>query len=140
MELSVPVIARRDEDLQQARWEVRDAFPLPAQEVRRWVEGLGSHYAEHTRRHLDEVFEGIDGRDVHPDEMMNPQDHIRLASPGSLLHARELIMERSSDNMLIKRGCKHDSECHGGLCVIPDMLKTGTCHWPNPPTIHVGHH
>lgn len=139
MEVSIPTIARRDDHMRPARWEVRDAIPLSPQEIRRWIDTLGPNYSEHSRRHIEDVYAGVDGRDVHPDEMMNPHPSLVLRSDGSVMEARERALKRRNNEAyevntgLTKRaGCKNDWDC-GEMynCVFIDMQKEGTCE-PDP--------
>lgn len=131
-------IARRDDHLRPAQWETRDVLPLPPQEIRRWIDTLGPHYNEHQRRHFEEVWAGIDGRAVEPDEQMNPSQSIRLRSPGSVADARDILLSKRVVGLGGECGPKQPC-VHGARCIIPDRLTKGVCYQPTP-TIEVTHH
>jgi hypothetical protein len=121
MKMSIPAIARRDDHIRPAEWEIRDAIPLAPEQIRRWIDHVGPGYSENSRRHFEEVYAGVDGRDVHPEEMMNLHPSLRLRSPGTMMEVR--------DKMLVARAkkCTHNGQCASGNCVRTDMHVEGEC-------------
>jgi hypothetical protein len=131
MEIQLPTIARRDDHLRAAQWEVRDAVPLSGPQIRRWLDHVGSSYSELSRRHFEEVYEGIDGRDVDPDEHLDPHPSLLLRSPGSVMEVREFERRDPApeEGLLMKRrSCSKGNPCPGGqTCHYTDAHREGTC-------------
>ncbi len=128
MVTEISSIARRDDSVREARWESKDAVPLAPHEIRRWLDTFAPHYSKRDNQHFEEVFGAIDGRDVSPEKQMDPPRSLRLRSLGTVEDARE-IQQRSEDGGIVKRtGCRGSGDCTAPMvCVILDMMKTGTC-------------
>jgi hypothetical protein len=100
------------------RWQVINALPVPAILIQRVVVETAKDPA--LKSHLKEVYDGVDGRDVHPRDWMDP--HPSLLPQESA----ETSLKRRSDNE-----CDSKNPCWGGYhCQYVDMAKTGTCQ-PN---------
>lgn len=133
MVTDVPIIARRDDYLREARWEVKDAIAFAPHDIRRWLNELAPSYSERDNHHFEEVYAGVDGRDVHPDALIDPHPSLRLRSLGSIEEVRD-IQRRSNDadgyssSLSRRTGCRGSGDCTAPFrCVILDMMREGTC-------------
>lgn len=140
LKVRVPDIAKRDEHLLQARYEVVDAIPLSPAQIKRYVEFSSSTQSAHVKRHLEETFVGIDGRDVHPRDQLDPHPQFIPRSPSTVEDMRELLTRSALEeqNPLTRRNscsgsCRTNSDCYTAAGGTPDATN---CHCYTADNLH----
>ena len=133
-------LGRRDITSLHPHWEVRSAVALSPEHIARHVEDAAQH-SETLGLHLRAEFEGVDGRDVHPRDALEPDPELLPRGPGPEAEAAEAGFhvrmwrrgETEDGGLLLRRGswCKKNSDCAPGHnCLGKDGGPYGNCDQP----------
>jgi hypothetical protein len=107
-------LGKRDSLRLYPRWQVINAIPIEGDLIKRVV--VQTEKDPLLKRHLEEVYHNVDGRDEHPSNLMDP--HPSLLPRGSL-HLKKPSYYQ----------CYRDHPCGDGYyCVIVDLARYGDCH------------